>query len=109
MKDRLDKRINIQKRSIVKVKGIPTDKWDDYYSCQCTILDLIGREKYDAINVKLENSIKFKCRTCKKLIDIHFDEKEYQVIWNDKAFNIIFVDTLGGSNDWIILQAQATS
>ncbi len=107
--DRLNERISIQKKTITKVKGIPTDQWDNYYSCWCKILDLFGTEKYDAYNVKLENSIKFKCRNCKKLMDIHFNEKEYQIIWNNKEFNIIFVDTLGGSKDWIILQGKAIS
>lgn len=107
----LNKRIIIQKRKpeLVKVKGIPTHKWDDYYSCWCKILDLIGREKYDAYNAKLENTIKFKCRACIKLKDMQFNEKEYQIVWNKKEFNIIFVDTMGGSTDWIVLQGQATS
>lgn len=105
----LDKRIAIQKRTKVKIKGVLTDKWDDYYSCWCKILDLIGTEKYDAYNAKLENTIKFKCRICPKLKEMLFNEKEYQIIWNNKAFNIIFIDTLGGSKHWIILQGQAIS
>lgn len=105
----LDKRITINKRTIEKVKGVPTDQWNYYYSCWCKILDLIGTEKYDAYNVKLENSIKFKCRLCNKLKDVQFNEKEFQIVWNGRTFNIIFMDMLGGSKDWIILQGKATS
>lgn len=105
----LDKRITFQKRTKIKVKGVQTDIWEDYYSCWCRILDLIGKEKYDAYNVELENSIKFKCRVCSKLKDILFNEKEYQILWNNKKFNIIFADTLGGSKDWIVFQAQVVS
>lgn len=107
--DRLDAKITIQKRTSLKVKGIPTDKWDDYYSCWCKILDLFGKEKYDAYNVKLENTVKFKCRMCQVLKDIHFHEKDFHIVWNDINFNIIFVDTLGNNKDLIILQAQAIS
>lgn len=107
----LNKRIEIQKRKSepVKVKGVPTYEWDSFYSCWCKILDLIGTEKYDAYNSKLENTIKFKCRLCSELKDIQFNEKEYQIIWNKKVFNIIFVDTLGGSKEWIILQGKFVS
>lgn len=108
--ERLDKKIIINKRlpDKVKIKGIPQDQWDFYYDCKCRMLDLIGREKYDAYNVKLENTIKFKCRSSSELKNIVFHKKDYQIVWDDIIFNIIFIDTLGGSKDWIILQGQAT-
>jgi SPP1 family predicted phage head-tail adaptor len=105
--DSLNGRIIIQKRTSTKVKGIPTDTWSDYYSCWCEVLDLIGQEKYDAYNVKLENSLKFKCRTCKLLKDMIFKTKEFRIIWNGITFDVKFIDTLSNSKTDIILQGQA--
>ena len=105
----MDTRIKIEKRTTTKVKGIPTDTWNDYYSCWCKVLDLYGKEKYDAYNVKLENSLKFKCRTCLLLKAILFHTKEYRITWDNITFNILFVDTMGNSTKDIILQCQAVS
>lgn len=103
--NKMNTRIKIEKRTTIYEKGIKKETWEEYYSCWCAVLDLIGKEKYDAYNSKLENSIKFKCRTCKLLKDILFETKEYRVVWKDKVLSIVFVDTMGNSKDEIILQA----
>jgi len=105
----LNKRITIQKRTVIKIKGIQTDVWSNYYSCWCSILDLYGQEKYDAYNSKLENSLKFKCRTCQLLKDMLFKTKEFRIIWNDVNFDLKFIDTMGGSKAEIILQGLVVS
>lgn len=106
---KMDTRIVIEQRTVTKVKGIQIENWVEYYSCWCEVLDLIGKEKYDAYNSKLENSLKFKCRTCLKLKDINFHTKDFRIIWNSTPFNIIFVDTLNNSKTEIILQGQVDS
>lgn len=106
---KMDTRITIEKRAITKVKGMQTENWTEYYSCWSEVLDLFGREKYDAYNAKIENSLKFKCRTCLKLKDINFHTKDYRILWNGTPFNIIFVDTLNNSKTEIILQGQVIS
>jgi len=105
----MDTRIKIEKRTISKVKGIQTEVWNDYYSCWCKVLDLYGKEKYEAYNVKLENSLKFKCRACLLLKAILFKTKEFRVTWDNITFNILFVDTMSNSKTDIILQVQAVS
>ncbi|WP_315112915.1 phage head closure protein [Clostridium intestinale] len=107
MKTNINERISIKKRVVVIDKGKKNESWVDYYSCWCEVLDLLGKEKYEAYNSKLENSLKFKCRTCNKLKDMLFETKEYKAIWRDKEFNIVFIDTMGNSKKDIVLQVMA--
>ena len=102
-------RIKIEKRSEEIVGGRKKEAWNDYYSCWCKVLDLIGKEKYEAYNTKLENSFKFKCRKCMKIKNIIFETKEYRIIWEGRVFDILFIDTMGNSKTDIILQVVAVS
>lgn len=107
---KMNTKITIQKRGTpIKEKGILKDVWDPYYNPWCEVLDLYGKEKYDAYNAKLENSLKFKCRECQELKDMLFKTKEFRVTWNDITFEVLFIDTLGNSKTEIILQCQAVS
>jgi SPP1 family predicted phage head-tail adaptor len=106
---KMNTRIKIEKRTVSHITGKRLEVWDEYYACWTEVLDLIGQEKYNAYNSKLENSIKFKCRVCQKLKDILFNTKEYRLNWNEQVFNILFVDTLSNSNTEIILQVQKVS
>lgn len=105
----MNNRITIQERTVEVIKGIKKEVWIDYYSCWSELLDLFGQEKYAAFNVKLENSIKFKCRMCEKLKKLITNTKDYRVLWNNEAYNLIFVDSINGSKTEIILQVQRVS
>jgi len=105
----MNNRITIQKRTIDIVKSIKKEIWTDYYSCWAELLDLIGQEKYSAYSVKLENSIKFKCRMCNDLKELIVNTKEYRVMWNDNPYNLIFVDSMNGSKTEMILQVEKVS
>ncbi|MBK1809141.1 phage head closure protein [Clostridium sp. YIM B02505] len=103
---KLNTRIKIEKRTAVYGGGKKTETWVDYYSCWCSVLDLIGQEKYSAYNSNLQNTIKLKCRACKELKEILFNTKDYRVVWDNKTLNIIFVDTMANSKTDIVLQMQ---
>lgn len=107
-----NQRIVIQKRTISYVKGIKQEDWHEdkpYYSCWVELLDLYGAEKYSAFNAKLENSIKFKCRSCKLLMDIIGNTKEFRVVWKSVPYSLIFADSCNGSKTDFILQVQKVS
>lgn len=104
-----DERIIIEKRTTSYDKGKKDEAWNEYYKCWCDILDLYGKEKYEAYNSKLENSLKFKCKFCKKLNDMIFETKEYRVIWKGKIFKLMFIDTLNNSKKDILLQVIAVT
>lgn len=106
---KMDNRITIQHRTITIEKGIKKEVWTDYYSCWAELLDLYGQEKYSAYSVKLENSIKFKCRMCSDLKVLIGNTKDYRIMWNDEYYNLIFVDSMNGSKTEILLQVQMVS
>lgn len=106
---KMDKRITIQKRTVDIVKGIKKEVWTDYYSCWAELLDLYGQEKYAAFNVKLENSIKFKCRICSALKELIANTKDYRIVWDSEPYNLIFMDSINGSKTEILLQVQKVS
>lgn len=106
---KLNQKIIIQKRDVTYVKGIKKEDWKEYYSCSAELLDLYGSEKYSAYNAKLENSVKFKCRSCKKLMDIIGYVKEFRVILKETPYGLIFADSLNGSKTEFILQVNKVS
>lgn len=97
-------RITIQKRTIIKVKGIPTDKWDTFYNCWCSINSLYGSELYKALEVQLENVLNFTVRYTKTLDNIN--TKEYRVMWGTRVFNIIAADYFGFNKEKITIKAK---
>lgn len=103
-KIRYDKRITIQKRDIIKVKGIPTDDWKDYYSCWCSINSLYGNELYKAIEVQLQNMLQFTTRYSKAIDNLN--TKDYRVVWGNRKFNIIAADYFSYNKEKITIKAQ---
>lgn len=101
---KFNQRIIIQKRSINKVKGIPKDDWDTFYSCWCFVNSLFGSELYKALEVQQENVINFTVRYAKTLENLN--TKEYRLYWNNRNFNIIAVDYYGFTKEKITIKAK---
>lgn len=106
---KLREKIIIEKRTVEISKGIKKETWNDYCRRKAELLDLFGAEKYSAFSVSLENSIKFKCRTSNLLEDIIGDTKNFRVVWKDRAYDLVFVDSLNGSKTEMILQVKKVS
>lgn len=104
MKGRLDKKIIIQKRTVTKVKGVPTESWDPFYTCMCSIDSLYGTELYKALEIQLENVLSFTIRYSKTLEALN--TKEYRVMWGTRAFNIIATDYFNFKKDKITIKAK---
>ncbi len=90
----MDSRITITKEEEIRVSGRPTYKDNDFYTCWAEILDLIGNELYQAINIKLENTVTFKVRYCKKLEELR-DKSKFKVMWQCREYAIYTVDFMG--------------
>lgn len=99
-----NERITIQKRTLAIKDGLQVETWAKYYTCWAAFMDLFGREKYESYNAKLENSIKFKVKTCRLIKNILLDTKDYKVIWRKQEFKIVFIDTFGYNSNEYILQ-----
>lgn len=112
---KLNTKIVIQSRNTIIANGKKTTTdWTQYYSTWCSVLDLIGKEKYEAYNAKLENSLKFKVRVCNKLKDMYKnimkkDGIEFRILLYDIPFSIVFLDTLGNDKQYMLLQGKAVN
>jgi len=123
--DGLNKRIVIQKRTTTKVKGIPTDQWDAFYTCWCSINSLFGNELYKSLEIQLENVLNFTVRYTKDLEALN--TKEYRVVWGkktvdevtivdgikkvnkvekDRTFNIVATDYFSFNKEKITIKAK---
>ena len=65
--DNFKERITIEKRKIVKIKGVSTEVWDTFYSCWCSINSLFGNELYKSLEIQQQNVLNFTVRYSKKL------------------------------------------
>lgn len=109
---KMREKIIIQKRTIIYEKGVKVENWHDdtpFYKCSAELLDLFGQEKYSAYQTKLENSIKFRVRYCNLLKQLIGNTKDFRIIWDDKIYNVLFVDSRNGSREEMILQVNRVS
>lgn len=90
--NKLNTRIKINKIDNQIVNGRrQEDKEIEFYSCWAEILDLFGKELYEAINIKLENTIVFKVRHCELLKQLRTKEN-FIVEWENRKYKIYHVD-----------------
>ncbi|GAA0073182.1 hypothetical protein UT300004_11330 [Clostridium sardiniense] len=102
----MNERIEIKKIKEVVVKGRRT-KSDPlpFYSCWAEVLNLYGKELYEAINNKLENTVIFKVRYCRELEDLR-NKENFIVVWRGRKFNIYYPDFLNYRKDFIKLKCN---
>ena len=102
LKDRIsiikkeDKIINGRRQGIEETK---------LYTCWADILDLYGKELYEAINIKLENTIIFKVRYC-SLIEKLRSKENYIIEWNNRKYNIYYVDFMNYSKKFVKIKCN---
>lgn len=101
---KLDKRITIQKYTTYQNEnGFNIEDWQDYKTIWASVNNLWGKEFYAAKAVNAENTVEFICRYSRDLENI--DTKEYRIFWNNRTFNITFVDNIKYENKWLKIKA----
>ncbi|MFR1707645.1 MAG: phage head closure protein [Clostridium sp.] len=98
-------RINITVTTETRVNGKPIKTDEPFYSCWAEILQLYGNELYQAINIKLENTIIFKVRYCKLLEQLQ-DKKEYKVEFKGNIYKIYYCDFAKEYKKYILLKCN---
>lgn len=98
-------RINITVTTETRVNGKPIITDVPFYSCWCEVLQLYGNELYQAINIKLENTIIFKVRYCKLLEQLQ-DKKEYKVEFKGNIYKIYYVDFAKDYKKYVLLKCN---
>lgn len=100
-----DVRIKIVTYEEIRLDGKPTKQEKDFYECWATPLDLIGTELYNALNIKLENTIIFKVRYCKHLENLRNKDK-FSIVWQGRKYTIYHVDWLKYGKKYIKIKCK---
>lgn len=99
----LNKRITIQREVKVKDENhITSTEWQDVKSCWAKVNNLYGKEKWNAKQYDMENSLKFEIRYSSYPVLTAKD----RIKWNDRLFNIINIDNIMYGNKTLIITAQ---
>lgn len=77
----------------------------DYYNCWAEVLDLYGKELYEAMSIKLENTVIFKIRYCKKLEELR-NKENFIVEWKNRKYEIYYPDFMGYNKQYIKLKCK---
>lgn len=94
--------------------SIKKNEWDKanheivenhFYTCWAKVLDLIGNELYNAINIKLENTIVFEVRYCKLLEELR-NKNDFVIYFNNHKYSIYQPDFLGYGKRYIRLKCK---
>lgn len=101
---KLNKRITIQQYTTTQNKnGFDVPDWIEYKTVWSSVNNLWGKEFYAAKAINAENTVEFVVRYSKELDKIN--SKEYRIFWNDRVFNITFIDNIKYENRWLKIKA----
>lgn len=96
-------RITIKKLKKIKVNGFDDVKWEDYKTVWAGVNNLFGKEYWEAKAIQSENTIEFVIRFSKDVGILN--SKEYRIVFNNKIYNITFVDNIKYQNKWLKIKA----
>lgn len=100
-------RIEIYINESIIENGRRTDNRNLYYTCWATPLELYGKELYEAINIKYDNTIVFKARYCQKIKEMRkTNKRNYIVIFEGSEYDVYQVDFKANSKDFVYIKAK---
>lgn len=102
-----DVRIQIKLKTKEVINGRWEEKYQDYYKCWATPIELYGKELYEAINLKYENVLVFKVRYCNKIKDMRKTQKKHFVIVLDGVgYTVYQVDFKANAKDYAYIKSR---
>lgn len=102
-------RINIIRRTTQVIDGRKQAQDEAFYSCWCDVQSLTTSEKYTALQTKLENTIVFKVRNCKKIEEIRLHLKEFYAEYKGTEFKIYDASPMFTEENKVLLKCNAGS
>lgn len=94
-------RIKIQKHtSEMNENGFEVKSWQDFKSAWASVTNLHGREFFQAKQVSSSASTKFIIRYIDEL------DTKMRILYNDKHYNIIYIDNIKDRNRFIELLCE---
>ena len=85
---RMTGRIKIIRKTTSVVDGRRQQEEQDFFSCWCDVKSLGTNEKYNALQIGLENTIVFETRACDKMEEIRLNLKEFYAVYKGVEFKI---------------------
>lgn len=100
-------RIKIYKRKSVLKDG-RSQKLDPvlHYETWCEIRNLYGKELYEALDIRMENTIVFEVRHCKKIKEMQQHLKEYFIEFEGEKYDIYASDFRRNEMQYVQLKAN---
>jgi len=88
-----DERMKIYKRQTEVINGRNTEKEALlHYACWCKAGKLYGTELYKALEIRLNNTIVFEVRNCKKIKEIVAELKQYYIEFDGSRYELYAYD-----------------
>lgn len=88
-----DERIKIYRRQQEIENGRSTEKEPIlFYSCWCKVSKLYGAELYKALEIRLNNTVVFEVRNCKKIQEITEDLKAHYIEYCGRKYELYAFD-----------------
>ena len=81
-------RIKIIRKTTSVVDGRRQQEEKEFFSCWCDVKSLGKNEKYNALQIGLENTIMFETRACDKMEEIRLNLKEFYAVYKGVEFKI---------------------
>lgn len=102
-------KIKIWKRN-KKLEGGRQQQLDPtlHFETWCEIGSLYGKELYEALDIRLENTIVFEVRYCKKIKEMQQHLKEYFIEFEGEKYDIFASDFRRNERQYVQLKANRT-
>lgn len=100
-------RIKVIRKTTEVIDGRRQQASSTFYECWCDVQDLATSEKYNALQIGLENTIVFKVRNCKKVEEIRLNLKEFYAEYKGTEFKIYDASPMFVDNGRVLLKCRA--
>lgn len=98
--EELRHRITIEYRVVTtNENGYETEIWKEYRKVWASVSNLSGREYFEAVAVKAEETVKFTIRYTDAI------DTTMRILFKDKRYNIVSVDNIKYRNRFIVIKA----
>lgn len=81
-------RIKIIRKTSNVTDGRRKQTESEFFDCWCEVKSLGTNEKYNALQIGLENTIVFETRACEKMEEIRLNLKEFYAVYKGVEFKI---------------------
>jgi SPP1 family predicted phage head-tail adaptor len=100
----MDSRIQLIKRTDTIVSGRKVEQKEEWYTCWAKVQSLNTREKYESLQIGLENTIVFKVRACKRVEEVRLNLKKYRCSYKGTELRIYDASPMITTPEWVLLK-----